>query len=252
MRAERWVFIGDSITDTGRREDPEGYGNGYVSRIREQLLVDDPACPIEVLNRGVSGDTVRQLAARWQSDALDLRPDLLSVKIGVNDVWRGFGDLPEEAVGAEEYAATLRELLASAQASGCRLVLVTPFLVEPDRTDPMRLEVENRARIVAGLASEFGAALVDLQPAFDAADQCQFSGAVGRRPGSSLGTGASADRAGLAAGGGRLGGALPSPGCGSGSLPGAAGRRHGPRRRVLRGPAGLRRRVRGSPAPRCL
>ena len=169
MTAERWVFIGDSITDTGRRDDPEGYGNGYVSRIREQLLVNDPACSTEVLNRGVSGDTVRQLAARWQSDALDLRPDLLSVKIGVNDVWRSFGGLPEEAVGAQEYAATLRELLGSAQASGCRLVLVTPFLVEPDRADPMRLEVENRAGIVAELAGEFGAVLVDLQPAFDAA-----------------------------------------------------------------------------------
>ena len=169
MAAERWVFIGDSITDTGRREDPEGYGNGYVSRIREQLLVNDPACTTEILNRGVSGDTVRELRQRWQTDAVALKPDLLSVKIGVNDVWRSFDGAPDQAVGTDEYRATLRGLLGEASALDCRLVLVTPFLVEPDRQEPMRREVEHRARIVAELASEFGAALVELQPAFDAA-----------------------------------------------------------------------------------
>jgi len=169
MAAGRWVFIGDSITDTGRREDPEGYGNGYVSRVREQLLVNDPACTTEILNRGVSGDTVRELRQRWQTDAVALKPDLLSVKIGVNDVWRSFDGAPDQAVGADEYRATLRGLLGEASTLDCRLVLVTPFLVEPDRQEPMRREVEHRARIVAELASEFGATLVELQPAFDAA-----------------------------------------------------------------------------------
>ncbi|TSA81109.1 SGNH/GDSL hydrolase family protein [Deinococcus detaillensis] len=168
-KPQRWVFIGDSITDTGRREDPEGYGDGYVSRIREQLLVDDPACPIEFMNRGVSGDTVRDLRQRWQSDVTALKPDLLSVKIGVNDVWRSFDGAPNQAVNAEEYRATLRGLLGEASILECRLVLVTPFLVEVDKADPMRLEVENRARIVGELADEFGAVLVALQPAFDAA-----------------------------------------------------------------------------------
>jgi len=169
MAAERWVFIGDSITDTGRREDPEGYGNGYVSRVREQLLVNDPACTTEILNRGVSGDTVRELRQRWQTDVTALKPDLLSVKVGVNDVWRSFDGAPDQAVGADEYRATLRGLLGEASALDCRLVLVTPFLVEPNRQEPMRREVENRARIVAELASELGAALIELQPAFDAA-----------------------------------------------------------------------------------
>ncbi|WP_420596166.1 SGNH/GDSL hydrolase family protein [Deinococcus sp.] len=169
MAAQRWVFIGDSITDTGRREDPEGFGNGYVSRIREQLLVDDPACQTEFINRGVSGDTVRDLARRWQRDVTALRPDLLSIKIGVNDVWRSFDSTPDQAVDAKEYRATLRGLLGKASTLNCRLVLVTPFLVESNRQDAMRREVENRAAIVTELASEFGAVLVDLQPAFDAA-----------------------------------------------------------------------------------
>ncbi|WP_161883730.1 SGNH/GDSL hydrolase family protein [Deinococcus alpinitundrae] len=169
MGTERWVFIGDSITDTGRREDPEGYGDGYVSRIREQLLVGDPACTTDILNRGVSGDTVRELRQRWQTDVTALKPDLLSVKIGVNDVWRSFDGAPDRAVNADEYRATLRGLLGEASALDCRLVLVTPFLVEPDRQEAMRREVEARAHIVAELAHEFGATLVELQPAFDEA-----------------------------------------------------------------------------------
>ena len=169
MAAQRWLFIGDSITDTGRHEDPEGYGNGYVSRIREQMLVDDPACDTEFINRGVSGDTVRDLARRWQRDVTALRPELLSIKIGVNDVKRSFDSTPDQAVDADEYRATLRGLLGENAALNCRLVLVTPFLVERDRQEPMRREVENRAAIVAELAGEFGATLVKLQPAFDAA-----------------------------------------------------------------------------------
>ena len=169
MAAQRWVFIGDSITDTGRREDPEGYGNGYVSRIREQMLVNDPTCQTEFINKGVSGDTVRDLARRWQRDVTALRPELLSIKIGVNDVWRSFDAVPEQAVDADEYRATLRGLLGEAVTLNCRLILITPFLVESDRQEPMRREVENRAAIVAELAGEFGAVLVDLQPAFDAA-----------------------------------------------------------------------------------
>ncbi|AWN22866.1 GDSL family lipase [Deinococcus irradiatisoli] len=169
MSAPRWVFIGDSITDADRREDAQGYGDGYVARLREQLLVNDPACRTAFLNRGVGGDTVRHLMRRWHRDATALRPDLLSVKIGVNDVWRAFSGRPEEAVGADEYRAVLRGLLGEASALECRLVLITPFLVEPDRRDRMRLDVERRAGIVSELAAEFGAALVDLQPAFDAA-----------------------------------------------------------------------------------
>ncbi len=169
MKPQRWVFIGDSITDVGRREDPEGYGNGYVARIRDLTLSRDPADPTEFLNRGVSGDTVRDLRRRWQRDVTALKPDLLSVKIGVNDVWRAFSGQPSDAVGADEYRAVLRGLLGEASALDCRVVLVTPFLIEPDRRDPMRREVERRAEIVIALAGEFGAAVVELQAVFDAA-----------------------------------------------------------------------------------
>ncbi|CAM3442264.1 SGNH hydrolase-type esterase domain-containing protein [Deinococcus saxicola] len=165
------VFIGDSITDAGRTGGSDEYGDGYVARVRELLLARHPERHLTVVNRGVSGDTVRHLAQRWERDALAERPDWLSVKIGVNDVWRMFNAQPDEAVPADEYAATLRELLGHAADAGSRIVLVTPFLIEPDRADPMRLMVEQYAAIVAQLAVEFAAPLVRLQPAFDMACQ---------------------------------------------------------------------------------
>ena len=173
---QKLIFIGDSITDAGRTDglgeySSEQYGDGYVSRVRELLLVRAPQAQLTLLNRGVSGDTVRHLAARWQRDVLDQRPDWLSVKIGVNDVWRGFDGPAREAVSPAEYTQTLRTLLGQAAAQGTRLILVTPFLIETNRAEAMRVAVEERAAIVAELAREFAAPLVALQPAFDAAYQ---------------------------------------------------------------------------------
>ncbi|QFP77027.1 SGNH/GDSL hydrolase family protein [Deinococcus sp. AJ005] len=166
---QKIVFIGDSITDAGRTGGGGEYGDGYASRVRELLLARHPERHLIVVNRGVSGDTVRHLAQRWERDVLAERPDWLSVKIGVNDVWRSFSGQPDEAVPADEYAATLRELLGRAADSGSKMVLIAPFLVESDRADPMRVTVEQYAAIVSQLAGEFGAPLVNLQSAFDAA-----------------------------------------------------------------------------------
>ena len=87
------VFQGDSVTDVGRNReqlgpnDPAGLGAGYASMATGQLLGNAPDSRWQCYNRGVSGDKVHQLAARWQVDCLDLRPDVLSILIGVNDFW---------------------------------------------------------------------------------------------------------------------------------------------------------------------
>ncbi|GAB3956856.1 hypothetical protein GCM10027614_70520 [Micromonospora vulcania] len=116
----------------------------------------------------MSGDTVRDLAARWASDAVAERPDWLSVMIGINDMWRRYGDRPHEAVPTDEYERTLRDLLRQAvDATGCRLILADPFLIEPDRGDPQRADTDRYAAVVAALAAEFGAVHVPSQAAFD-------------------------------------------------------------------------------------
>ena len=87
---QRIVFIGDSITDCGRRDVRAPYGDGYMSLVRALVTARFPAVPLTWVNRGVGGDTVRDLAARWERDAVGERPDWLVVMIGINDVWRAF------------------------------------------------------------------------------------------------------------------------------------------------------------------
>jgi lysophospholipase L1-like esterase len=121
------------------------------------------------VNRGVSGDTVRDLEQRWERDAIDTKPDWLSVKIGINDVWNAFRDNAAGVVPIDEFEVTLRRLLRRAvEATGCRLILADPYLIEPDRADPQRVQSDRYGLVVRRLAEEFGAMHVRTQDAFDA------------------------------------------------------------------------------------
>ena len=128
------LFIGDSITDAGRRGRDAPYGNGYVSLVRNFLLARYPDLHLIVINQGISGNTTRDLRARWERDVLTRRPDWLSLKIGINDVWRSFGSNRREAVPLPEYTANLRHLLDATRAhTTARVILLTPYMIEPDR-----------------------------------------------------------------------------------------------------------------------
>ena len=167
-QGERIVFIGDSITDCGRRDANPPYGNGYMALVRAFVTARYPEVDLSWENRGISGDTVRHLNARWDEDVIALDPDWLSIKIGINDVWRRFGQRPDEAVPADEYEATLRELMGRAvEATGCKLIVVEPSVIEKDQTDPQLLATREIALIARRLAGEFGAVNVRTQEAFD-------------------------------------------------------------------------------------
>ena len=85
----RVLFQGDSITDMGRdRGDIRNMGSGYPLFVASNFRAARPNFDIDFFDLGISGDRVRDLRARWQSDCLDLRPDVLSVLIGINDTWR--------------------------------------------------------------------------------------------------------------------------------------------------------------------
>ncbi|MBC8010828.1 MAG: SGNH/GDSL hydrolase family protein [Burkholderiales bacterium] len=175
------LFIGDSITDAGREPMGEpspwgspGLGRGYVSLIESWLLATRPQDRLRVFNRGTSGHTVLDLAARWQTDVLDLKPDFVSVFIGVNDVWRQF-DTPlrtETHVLPERYEQTLDTLVAhtlpALPAGPGGLLLATPFFIEPHRADPMRARMDEYGAIVRRLATRHGVHFLDTQAAFDA------------------------------------------------------------------------------------
>ncbi|MEP7359715.1 MAG: SGNH/GDSL hydrolase family protein [Anaerolineales bacterium] len=167
---QKIVFIGDSITDCDRRGAAAPYGDGYVSMVRNFLIARYPEYHLTIVNRGISGNTVRDLAARWEQDVIKQQPDWLSVMIGINDVWRAFGGNSKEAVPLAEYTATLRSLLTQTrEATDARLILADPYMIEPNPAQPMRRQMDAFGTVVAQLADEFGAVHVPTQAAYTAA-----------------------------------------------------------------------------------
>ncbi len=169
------LFIGDSITDCGRQRPvgtgtgAQAMGDGFVRLVAEALAVRFPTRGIELLNTGISGDTVRDLDSRWQTDVLDLEPDWLSVMIGINDVWgqfMGFGGF-DEPISSLEYRMTLGRLLAAARPRLKGLVLMTPYYLEPNRRNPVRSLMDEFGDQMRALAQEHGAVFVDTQAVFD-------------------------------------------------------------------------------------
>ncbi len=168
-KQKKIVFIGDSITDSGRRDVAIPYGNGYVSIVRTFLIARYPDYNLNIVNKGISGNTVRDLAGRWEADAIAEQPHYLSVCIGINDVWRQFSNDPT-AVYPEEYQTTYRRLLQRAKdATAAKFIVMSPYKIEADRTEAMRKQIDAYTLIAKGLAKDFGATFVDVQAAFDAA-----------------------------------------------------------------------------------
>lgn len=159
----RILFQGDSITDgnRGRSADPNHIlGHGFVFILAAKYGAAFPEAKLDFLNRGVSGNTVRDLANRWPPDVLDLKPDLLSILIGVND--------DSQNLPFDEYEEVYDKLIRQARAANpkLKLVLCEPF-VKP--TGKVNESIQKRQAIVARLAQKHGAALVRFQPIFDAA-----------------------------------------------------------------------------------
>lgn len=163
-------FIGDSITDCGRARPvgiKQGLGEGYVAFVDAFLQTWCPERRIRVLNTGCGGHRVTDLEARWQEDVLDLRPDWLSVMIGINDVWRQFDNaLETNQVPLDHFERVYRSLLERTRPGLKGLVLMTPFFIEPNLSDPMRACMDRYGDVVKKLATEFDAILVDVQKAF--------------------------------------------------------------------------------------
>ncbi len=168
------VMIGDSITDCGRaRPVGEGLfdalGKGYVAAIEATLTAAAPERRIRVVNMGTSGNTVRDLKARWQTDVVDLNPDWLSIMIGINDVWRQF-DSPlqtDQHVLISDYATTLEALVSSTRPSLKGLVLMTPYIIEPNRDDAMRVVMDAYGAIAKDIGARYSAVVIDTQAALD-------------------------------------------------------------------------------------
>ena len=112
-----------------------------------------------------SGNTVRDLKARWQTDVIDLKPDWLSIMIGINDVWRQFDtpQIPEHAVQPDEYRATLAELVRQTKPLVKGLVVMTPVYWESNKQDAMAARTAEYQRICREVAEAEGVLFCDAQ-----------------------------------------------------------------------------------------
>ena len=166
----RILFQGDSITDgnRGRSADPNHIlGHGYAFIIAAKHGAAFPALQLDFMNRGVSGNTVLDLEKRWPKDTLELKPDVLSILIGVNDQGRG--------IPLDQYEQVYDKLLADAKTANpqLKLVLCEPFGLpvgkRAENWEPWAAGLRQRQTVVAKLAQKHGAALVLFQRAFDEA-----------------------------------------------------------------------------------
>ena len=166
------LMAGDSITDSGRDRPigigTDSLGNGYVSCLAQLLIKHNKENEITLINMGVSGNTIKDLRSRWKNDVLDLNPDWISIMIGINDVWRQFDSPGLSSISTlDEYEKCLNNLILLTCNSVEKIILMTPFLVEPNYSDPMRMMVNGYVKVVRQLAVRNGLILVDTQNTFD-------------------------------------------------------------------------------------
>jgi lysophospholipase L1-like esterase len=158
---DRVLLTGDSVTDWGRdRDDPTSLGHGYAAIVAALAGARRPDLGLTFLNRGVGGDTSAMLRARWERDALELAPTVVSVLVGINDTWRRYDSGTPTPVDA--YEDNLRAVLdATRDRLGARLVLVEPFLLPVEaRQHAWREDLDPRIAVVRRLAAEHHAVLV--------------------------------------------------------------------------------------------
>lgn len=170
---QKLLFIGDSITDCGRREEAAPYGNGYVNIIRTLLAAQYPQLRLTVVNRGIGRNTSRDLRDRWAVDVLEEQPDWVTVMIGTNDVRRVFRNRAADAVPLPEYTAILQDLMVQTQReTAARLVLMTPYMIEADPAHPMRQAMERYGQALLEIARDHQALFVSVQEAFNTVLDC--------------------------------------------------------------------------------
>ncbi|MDX1934721.1 MAG: SGNH/GDSL hydrolase family protein [Capsulimonadales bacterium] len=166
----RIVCLGDSITQQG--ENP----GGYVRRVRRTLAAAFPEQPIEVLNAGISGHKSNDMLARFRRDVLDRKPDLVTISVGVNDVWHAFrdfarnrnypeGNLPN-GVPPDAFRRNVESMMKLAAEDGVRVVLLAATPIYEDLSSPENTRLAEYNAILKDLAVRHKCPFVDLYNSF--------------------------------------------------------------------------------------
>lgn len=167
------LFQGDSITDVGRNRNAAqannggALGDGYPFLLASAILRDNPTRGLSIYNRGISGNTVPDLKARWEADTIALKPTILSILIGVNDIWHKLNGQFNGTV--QDYETGYTELLQSTRAAlpDVRIVVMEPFvLLTGSVHENWFPEFDERRAVAARVAKAARATFVPLHEMF--------------------------------------------------------------------------------------
>ena len=174
MKKIKWVFQGDSITDAGRdRRNYHDMGTGYPKYASARMAEAHPEIEFEFINQGISGNRSSQLFDRFYADALSFEPDVISILIGVNDVWHRYG--PNKiATTDEQYELNYRCILERIKKeTSAKIIMISPFVLDQEPVEGIRADVEKIKPIVKRLADEFADLYVPADVYFDEAIKTQ-------------------------------------------------------------------------------
>lgn len=174
MKNIRVVFQGDSITDAGRdKRNYHNMGNGYPKYAAEAIAAAYPDTEFEFINMGISGNRTCQLFDRLYPDAIAFEPDVISILIGINDLWHRYGGgriLTTDAQLELNYRCILERIRKETSA---KIIILAPFLLDCEDKEPIREDLKTVLPMVKRLADEYADAFVPLQEHFDEAMKTQ-------------------------------------------------------------------------------
>ncbi len=161
------ILIGDSITDSHRGTDSEDLGDGYVRLLRDYYITFFPEKELDFVNKGVSANRITDLKQRWQRDVIDVKPDWVSISIGINDVWRQLDNPEINQVDPDQFLSIYKKLLKQvADETDSQIILMQPTVIEEDADSKGNQLLKDYVEIVDKLAKDYQAILVPTHEAF--------------------------------------------------------------------------------------
>lgn len=166
------LFQGDSITDANRNLwEQNDLGTGYVMMVAQKFSSEHPEINVKFLNRGISGNRIRDLKERWQTDCLNLKPDIVSIMIGVNDTLGTF--FWGEPTPVENFENDYAHILGLTQKNlNAQIVLMEPFILPvSEEITGLIHDINSRIEIVNKLTEEFNTEIIQLNSIFSVASK---------------------------------------------------------------------------------
>ncbi len=163
------LFQGDSITDCGRsRSDTTDLGSGYPSYVKQYLEECYPQMEFELINKGIGGHQTKDLMERWQEEAIDLQPDVISILVGVNDTWHHVSE--QDWVPNEIFEANYRSLLEDIKnKTKAKIIMLEQFVLDFPEMRRFHNDIDEKIQIVRRLAAEYADRYIPLDGLFAAA-----------------------------------------------------------------------------------